>query len=53
MESRPRQLLQQIQSSGKDDFREVFKEFSAQAGIYGFGDTQVRKLLADLKANPK
>lgn len=43
--SRPRKVLQGIIETGKTDFAEIFPEFSAQAGVYGFGDSQVQRIL--------
>jgi hypothetical protein len=40
--SRPPEILRQIIKDGKTGFGEIFTEFSAQAGVYGFGDTQVK-----------
>ena len=33
---------------GTTEFEPVFKEFGKRAGIYGFGDTQIRRLLAQM-----
>ena len=46
--SRPRKVLQGIIETGKTDFSEIFTEFSAQAGVYGFGDSQVKRILAEI-----
>lgn len=46
--SRPRQVLQGIIADGKTDFAEIFPEFSKQAGVYGFGDSQVQRILAEI-----
>jgi hypothetical protein len=45
---RPAEILKEITSSGDKDFNEIFKEFSAQAGVYGFGDSQVKEILKEL-----
>jgi len=45
---RPRKILQKIIAEGKTDFAEIFPEFTAQAGVYGFGDLQVQKILAEI-----
>jgi hypothetical protein len=47
-ESRPRDTVREIIRDGRTDFAEVFQEFQARAGVYGFGDTQVRKIWEDL-----
>jgi hypothetical protein len=43
--SRPQKILQAIIADGVTDFAEIFPEFSARAGVYGFGDSQVKRLL--------
>ena len=45
---RPKEILSGIVSGGRSDFSEIFAEFSKQAGVYGYGDTQVRRLLSSL-----
>ena len=46
--TRPVELLREIVGQGFTDFGEIFKEFSERAGVYGFGDAQVKQLLATL-----
>ncbi len=46
--SRPRKVLQGIIADGKTDLAEIFPEFSARAGVYGFGDLQVQRILAEI-----
>jgi hypothetical protein len=46
--TRPRKVLEGIIAGGKRDFTEIFPEFSAQAGVYGFGDSQVKRILAEI-----
>ena len=47
---KPSEILQDIVSQhGKDNFGVLFREFSKQAPIYGFGDLQVKKLLDELE----
>jgi hypothetical protein len=46
--SRPRKVLEEIVAGGKNDFAEIFSEFSARAGVYGFGDSQVKRILAEI-----
>jgi hypothetical protein len=43
-ESRPKEILKAIIDDGVTEFDDVFREFKAKAGVYGFGDAQVRKL---------
>lgn len=45
---RPKQKLKSIIDSGTKDFDKIFKEFWKTEGIYGFGDDQVKKMLAEL-----
>lgn len=46
--SRPKEVLESIIAEGKTDFAEIFPAFSARAGVYGFGDAQVQRILAQL-----
>jgi len=39
---KPERILYEVMASGATDFRLIFKEFNRQAGIYGFGDLQVK-----------
>jgi len=43
--TRPLQILAEINEAGISEFPEVFAEFSRRAEIYGFGDSQVKRLL--------
>jgi hypothetical protein len=47
-DERPRAILREIIDEGIDDFERTFEEFSKRAGVYGFGDAQVRRILEDL-----
>jgi len=47
--NRPQQTLRDILNRGKKDFAEIFKEFSASEGVYGFGDLQVKLMLNQIK----
>lgn len=44
-ETRPRQVLLELQNEGLTNFDDTFAAFRERAGIYGFGDAQVRKLI--------
>ena len=44
---RPSEVVQQIQSEGITSFDKVFPEFKKRAGVYGFGDSQVKRLMSD------
>ena len=41
----PRQILRGIKAQGIEDFGETFAAFSERAGVYGYGDAQVRRIL--------
>jgi hypothetical protein len=45
LETKPAAIVKEIVASGKHDIDEVFPEFRSRAGVYGFGDLQVEKLL--------
>ncbi len=46
--SRPRKVLEEIIAGGKKDFaKEIFPAFAAKAGVYGFGDSQVKRILTE------
>jgi hypothetical protein len=44
-------LINIIHDSGTTEFAPVFKEFSKREPIYGFGDTQIKRLLEEIKRN--
>lgn len=44
-ETRPAAIIAEIQFEGKTEFGEIFTEFKRRAGVYGFGDLQVKSLL--------
>lgn len=46
---RPRQIIEEIRGEGHTEFNDIFSEFSARAGEYGFGDAQVKRILGNLK----
>ena len=45
IETRPMQVVREIRSEGAASLEEVFPEFRKRAGVYGFGDLQVERLL--------
>lgn len=47
-ESLPSQILEEIVGHGELDFSDVFREFKKRAGVYGYGDTQVKSLLSKI-----
>ena len=46
--ARPVKVLVDIIAEGKTDFAEIFPAFSQKAGVYGFGDAQVKRILAEI-----
>lgn len=46
--SKPTEILQEIIQDGEKDFSKIFLQFRQKAGIYGFGDLQVKNLLASI-----
>lgn len=46
---RPERTLKAIYNSGLTSFPDVFKEFSRREEIYGYGDTQVKNLIKQMK----
>ncbi len=47
-ESKPKQILREITKNGETDFANIFTQFKAKAGIYGFGDLQVKNFLKEI-----
>jgi len=47
-EIRPKQVLQELKKDGVEDFGEMYAAFRERAGVYGFGDDQVRRLLTEI-----
>lgn len=45
VETRPKEIVDDILATGKKGIAEVFPEFKNRAGVYGFGDAQVERLL--------
>lgn len=45
---RPLEVLKEITSNDAKDFSEIFQEFSRRAGVYGYGDAQVKRLLDEM-----
>jgi hypothetical protein len=43
--SRPQKVLREIIENGASDFTEIFPEFTIRAGVYGFGDAQVKRIM--------
>lgn len=44
----PKVILREITKYGETDFSKIFIEFREKAGIYGFGDAQLKRILADI-----
>lgn len=47
--ARPRKVLEDLLAQGYTDFKEIFKQFSQREGIYGYGDSQVERMLREFK----
>ncbi len=48
--SRPVAVLEDIVSAGTTDFPAIYREFFRREGVYGFGDSQVKRLLPEVSA---
>jgi hypothetical protein len=48
----PLEILRAITSEGKKDFDKIFVEFKKRAGVYGYGDVQLQRLLDHLSSKP-
>lgn len=46
--SRPKNILREITKNKTSEFNEIFAEFSRRAGVYGFGDAQVKRILQEI-----
>jgi hypothetical protein len=44
----PLEILRELTSTGETDFGTIFAEFKKRGGAYGYGDLQVKSLLAQL-----
>jgi len=44
-DTRPAEILAEIDVTGKQELEEIFPEFTRRGGVYGLGDLQVQKLL--------
>lgn len=45
IETRPLQLVRELKAEGLTEIETVFHEFQKRAGVFGFGDLQVQRLL--------
>jgi len=43
-DTKPRRILDEIAAEGITEFSQVFPKFRERAGVYGFGDDQVRRI---------
>jgi hypothetical protein len=46
----PLEILRALTASGENDFDKIFVEFKKRAGVYGYGDLQVQRLLDQLSS---
>ncbi len=44
-DTRPAEIVAEIQFEGKTEFEDIFPEFTRRAGVYGFGDLQVKRIM--------
>ena len=42
---KPKEILNEITQNGESDFNNIVSQFQQKAGIYGFGDLQIKRLL--------
>lgn len=49
---KPERILSEVLASGAADFSLIFQEFNRQAGIYGFGDLQVKAMYDTIRSKP-
>lgn len=47
IELRPAQIVRELKADGLDRIDSLFPEFRKRAGVYGFGDLQVERLMAN------
>ena len=47
-DTKPKQILDEIIAGGTTEFMEIFPEFTGRAGVYGYGDLQVERLMDQL-----
>lgn len=45
MDSAPARIVSEIRAEGKSELEDVFSEFSKRAGVYGFGDLQLMRMM--------
>lgn len=48
IETRPKAILKEITATGLNEIETIFPEFQKRAGVYGYGDLQVERLLEKL-----
>lgn len=51
IETRPKEILKEITNGGEKDFNNIFPEFKKRAGVYGFGDSQVDRILRGISGS--
>jgi len=44
-DTRPGEIIAEIQFEGKTEFDDLFGEFTRRSGVYGYGDLQVKRLI--------
>jgi len=48
---RPLEIVREIMAGGETEFDNIFTEFKKRAGVYGYGDVQVQKLVNQLSVS--
>ena len=46
--TRPAEIVAEIQFEGKTEFEDIFPEFKRRAGVYGYGDLQVQRIIDEM-----
>lgn len=49
-DTRPAEILAEIEFEGNTEFDDIFAAFTRRAGVYGFGDLQVKRILDQMSA---
>lgn len=48
IDMKPKKVVDEIIAEGKSDFADIFSEFTKRAGVFGFGDAQVKRILESI-----
>lgn len=47
-DTKPKEIIKEILSTGETEFSKIFLQFKEKAGVYGFGDSQVKNILSEI-----